>query len=304
MTDRINANYLVLKPETNNQSLLEDGLIDKSHHHKALQDEYAKDFFRTVNIKLLIHELKGPLDVLETNIKMLNDTGTLTPSQQNILKRSMRSAAKLRNIVQSLLEVGSSQAGRIDLQRFDVIQCSTQVLVDALETIVVKDFDIPTTTTDICAFLAANGIHLSVSGEVQGISLVQDKIKFSYILGNLVRNCLRFKKTRIDVKMAIIGADLQISVSDDGPGIDYESLDKLFKHHFKKVAQDTPSNRKGHGLGLASSQILSRYLGGDIAIDPEYSDGARFLLRLPVMLDKQGAQEDGYEVHEVSHDNT
>ena len=275
-------------------------MIDSSHYHKRRHKSHPKDYFRSVNIRFLIHELKGPLDVLETNIKMLEDCGPLTELQQKALKRSMRSAAKLRNIVNSLLEVGCSQAGRFDTQRFDVIQCSTDVMVDALEIVTFKDPDIATIESDRLGFLDSNGLHLSILDEVQGLSLVQDKTKFTCILGNLIRNCLRFRKSRVTVQLALRGSNLEISVSDDGPGIDLESIKKLFKHHSKKQPHHTHSKRKGHGLGFVSSVILARYLGGDIVVDSEYEEGARFLLTLPISFDHKRARENGYEVDEAN----
>ena len=216
----------------------------------------------------------------------------------------MRSAAKLRNIVNSLLEVGTSQTGRFETQRFDVLQCSTDVMIDALETVVIEEPAISNIESDRFGWLESNGLHLSILGEIQGLSIVQDKTKFTCILGNLIRNCLRFRKSRVIVQLALKGSNLEISVSDDGPGIDLESIKKLFKHHLDEKAHNIQSKRKGHGLGFVSSVILARYLGGNIVVDSEYDEGARFLLTLPISFDHKKARENGYDVDETNFINS
>jgi signal transduction histidine kinase len=230
---------------------------------------------------------------------MLEDCGPLTELQQKLLKRSMRSAAKLRNIVNSLLEVGTSQTGRFDTQRFDVIQCSTDIMIDALETEVLDAPDISIIESDRLGWLESNGLHLSILDEIQELCIVQDKAKFICILGNLIRNCLRFRKSLVIVKLAHKGSNLEISISDDGPGIDLESIRKLFKHHLAEGTHLAHSKRKGHGLGFVSSVILARYLGGDIVVDSDFKEGARFLLTLPVSFDHKSARENGYDVDET-----
>jgi signal transduction histidine kinase len=277
-------------------------LTDNQCNLKQTNKDQSEDFFRNINIQFLIHELKGPVNVIETNIRMLlelqKDFGHLTAAQQQILKRSMRSTFKLRDIIHSILEVGSSQSGRIDLQQFDVVQCATEVLVHALETVDCVAAADPEAETDPVGYLAANGIALDVSPEVQGVCLRQDKTKFMYILGNLARNGLHYKNAQMAVQMALMADSLQIIVSDDGPGIKPKDHKNLFKCYNQKRSKRAVV-RKGHGLGLASSRILARYLGGDITIDSQCSEGARFVLLLPLILDDQSAREDGYDVHVV-----
>lgn len=264
------------------------------HNRHSCAPYKPEDFFRAINIQFLIHEFKGPLDVIETNIRMLlefaNSSKQYSVSQQKALMRSMRSAAKLRNIIHSLLEVGSSQSGHINLQQFNLLQCTIDVISDALETVNCKKLESQNTHTDITDYFESNGIYLTVAPDIQGVRFRQDKTKFSYILGNLIRNSLFYKKSKVMVKLMLKGEEVQIKVSDNGPGIKSDDLQILFEcyaknqwhHHFK---------RKGHGLGLSCSRIIARSLGGDITVDPSCHEGAQFLLRLPLELDEKKAMK-------------
>lgn len=277
-------------------------MVDTQSHHRHQQyPDRSSDFFRNVNIQFLVHELKGPLDVIETNIRMLlelqNNLGRLNSSQQKVLRRAMRSAAKLRNIVHSLLEVGRSGVGYVSLQRFNVVQCAIEALTEAIEAVTCTHIKETKATTDSYSYMEANGIYLSISPEIENVCLRQDKTKVMFILGNLIRNSLDHKKSKVMVQLKLKEKNLLITISDDGPGVSPDNLESLFQCYKNTKKQTSHSRGKGHGLGLASSRILARYLGGNIDFDDQFTEGARFLLSLPLKFDDQVAIEQGIDVN-------
>jgi signal transduction histidine kinase len=68
----------------------------------------------------------------------------------------------------------------------------------------------------------------------------------------------------------------QLEVSDDGAGIDAATLRRIFEPFFS-----TRPDR--HGLGLSSVHGIVRRLGGDIEVDSQPGQGARFRVRLPII---------------------
>ena len=68
-----------------------------------------------------------------------------------------------------------------------------------------------------------------------------------------------------------------ISISDTGPGIPPESLERIFDPFFSTKRQEI-----GTGLGLAISRSLLRKLGGDLSVESVYGDGATFIALLPI----------------------
>lgn len=265
-------------------------MSDKEYYQELSEPDQSEDFFRDINIQFLIHELKSPLGVIEANTRMLlecqSEFGRLSKSQKKIIHRSMRSTNKLRDIIQTLLEVGSSQSGNITPRQFNVVKCTTEVLFDTLETIAGKDIEFSENVSDQAEYLALHGIFLVYSPEMYEVGVYQDKTKFMHILANLVRNGLHHKKSRVTVQLEIRGENLQVIIEDDGPGIGPDTDEILFKR-YTQTHSHTGIRRKGHGLGLASSRILTRCLGGDITVDTQYSEGARFILSLPCNYKKE-----------------
>ncbi len=70
---------------------------------------------------------------------------------------------------------------------------------------------------------------------------------------------------------------LAIAISDTGPGIPEESLNRIFDPFFT-----TRRSELGTGLGLAISRSILRRIGGDLAVESVYGSGATFLCFLPL----------------------
>ncbi|MGA8020769.1 MAG: hypothetical protein WCA42_18020, partial [Desulfobacterales bacterium] len=69
----------------------------------ALEGGEAGRFFREVEIEFLIHELKDPFAIIETGVRTLLEKkdkfGPLTPRQEKILKRTLRSSNRARTML-------------------------------------------------------------------------------------------------------------------------------------------------------------------------------------------------------------
>jgi len=79
---------------------------------------------------------------------------------------------------------------------------------------------------------------------------------------------------RIDLSLAQDNGSVTVAVQDSGPGISFESRERLFRPF---VSNSTG----GTGLGLAIAKELSGALGGRIELESEPGHGARFELVLP-----------------------
>ena len=69
---------------------------------------------------------------------------------------------------------------------------------------------------------------------------------------------------------------VEISVTDNGIGIPKEDREKIFDHFYK-----IDNYKEGIGLGLPLARRTARQLGGDVTLDTDYQEGARFVISLP-----------------------
>jgi signal transduction histidine kinase len=97
---------------------------------------------------------------------------------------------------------------------------------------------------------------------------------------NLVANAGDAGGKRVEVASRILSREnapwWQLEVSDDGAGIEPQTLARIFDPFFS-------TKKDRHGLGLSAVHGIVRRLGGDIEVDSRPGQGARFRVRLPIV---------------------
>jgi signal transduction histidine kinase len=249
-------------------------------------------FFQQISIEFLIHELKDPIAIIETGLRTVLEKqdayGALTPRQANTLMRSLRNARKAWGILNNLLEIGRSETGCLVCSRFSALAALQLALKEALETVTgpaaeaIGKYQVE---AELIALLNRNGIFLHLPAGAAAVELFQDETKFRQIAGNLIKNALHHRRQRIDVHLELCGGLLAVAVVDDGPGIEPDHHELIFRR-YTQVKECSMVERKGHGLGLAGSLIMARSLGGDIAVVSRKGEGATFRLTLPLQLER------------------
>lgn len=266
------------------------------HKEKQSKLDSPQHFFREIEIEFLIHELKDPVAIIETGARTLLEKrdkfGTLSSRQEKTLKRILRNSNKARAMLNSLLEIGRSEAGSFFCCRFKPEKIAYVILMDALGTIggnICEQFRTCSEEREALELLSSHGIFLYIAPQVADIEMYQDETKFKQIVGNLIKNALHYRKERVEIKVDIKKDHLIVDVIDDGPGIDPEYHQVIFQR-YKQVNKSLASQRGGHGLGLAGALIMARCLGGDIELKSKKGKGATFRLILPVSFKSEGEE--------------
>ena len=102
-------------------------------------------------------------------------------------------------------------------------------------------------------------VRIRISGNV--IFMVGDERKMEVVLVNLIFNAVQAVKNKgvIEIKLSENNKDVEIEVTDSGPGIKIDPIEKVFDALIT-------SKQKGTGLGLASVQNIVKQHGGSIAV--------------------------------------
>lgn len=261
----------------------------KNDNNPPLEKKCQESFFREIQVEFLIHEMKDPLSVVETGLRILLERrdkyGDLTARQEKTLNRSLRNARKAREMLYSLLEVGRSQAGCVRPSCFQLGPAVIDVIADCVETAALGSSEPIELRKDIdsaAATFARYGIAIDLA-DIADLELEQDEIKFRQILANLIRNALHHRRKQLFVSFRLDGDALRVDVTDDGLGIAARHHDVIFERYARLESPDCDlPERRGHGLGLAGARVMARTLDGDIAIKSESGKGATFCLTLPI----------------------
>lgn len=106
------------------------------------------------------------------------------------------------------------------------------------------------------------------------------------VLRNVLSNAAKYTDFQGKVNIsAMVGAQFcELSVADNGVGMDGDTLNNLFDTKAPKVKTGT-NGEKGTGLGLILSHLLMKQLGGNITVSSKLGKGSTFTLKLPLFVD-------------------
>jgi len=144
----------------------------------------------------------------------------------------------------------------------------------------------------VASVLAQNALVLRESGLVVESDLPEtlppvdgDEAALRRALDNLVANAARHARAGgwlgVSARLAGGGRQVEILVSDRGPGIPRAERQRLFEPFFRGSASEAAGGGKGTGLGLSIVRHVAEVHGGSVSVESPAGGGARFVLRLP-----------------------
>ena len=131
----------------------------------------------------------------------------------------------------------------------------------------------------------AKHLHLAfVAGCCPNAMVLGDPDRLQQIAWNLLTNSIKFTPAggRVEVQIGVEGAEVLLSVSDTGIGIEPDFLPHVFER-FRQATSSESRNYGGLGIGLALVRHLVELHGGAVAASSDGGNqGARFVVRLPL----------------------
>jgi signal transduction histidine kinase len=199
------------------------------------------------------HELRTPLTALMGEASLLADhLDRMPPESRRPAELLIADVARLRRLVEDLMEISRFDAGAESVQAEDVD-------VAAL----------------VRATVRSRGWDDRVRLEGDGLRVTSDPRRLERIVANLVDNALEHGGSSVSVRVS----EDTIEVADDGPGIPREHLPHVFERFYKA---DASRSGGGTGLGLAIARENALLLGAELEVASEPGAGSRFTLVLPV----------------------
>jgi two-component system sensor histidine kinase BaeS len=215
------------------------------------------------------HELRSPLTSVQGFAELLMlERDSLTPKQVETVEIILDNCRHLVRLLNDLLDLARSDAGRLA-----VTPVPTEVaplIEDAVRTMRAQ-------TESSNQTLVAD-----LEPDLPRIDVEADRIR--QILVNLLTNAHEYSPegASIEVTARVLAAEVEIAVTDNGPGIPENQIEHIFERFVRGDAGLT-QRVGGTGLGLAISKSLVELHGGTIAVESTPGVGSTFSFRLPAV---------------------
>lgn len=222
-------------------------------------NELKLKFFTNVS-----HDLRTPLTLI------------LTPLQSLIAEvADTRIAKKLQIINKNAEQLLQLMNTLLDVRKLD----------EGAETLNLKYDDIVAFLSDLCLpfhlYATEHSIRFSFHSDEKGLFMNFDADKIQKVLNNLLSNAFKFTPDggSVEVKVMRVNGNVQLRVSDTGPGVDREDKDHIFERFYQ--AEQSPE-KTGSGIGLHIVSEYVRLLGGGVELSDNKPTGAVFTVKLPI----------------------
>lgn len=210
----------------------------------------------------LAHGIKAPLAAVRGAAELLGEEMPLA-ERQRFVENLRAESGRIEQIVERLLRLSALEArGALQVrERIDLRALAERTMAAFRNT------------------AAAGGVTLQLnngSGEALG-----DPQLLEEALANLVQNALEFapRASGIALRVYAEGAQVCLSVSDEGPGVPEYALPRVFERFYS--LERPSSGRKSTGLGLSLVREIMHLHGGEVTLENRPQGGALATLRLP-----------------------
>jgi PAS domain S-box-containing protein len=218
-------------------------------------------------LHVVSHDLGNSLSAIIVTTTVLLRTLPDEAANEELRKRitSIRDLARrMQRLRQDLLDVASIETGRLAIE-WDAWDPAA-VAADAIES--------------FAGLAAEKGLRLEPDVSPGLPELEGDRERIMQVLANLLGNAVKFTPEGGCVRLRVSASEEEVrfDVSDTGPGIPPEHLDRVFDRFWKVRT----ANRQGAGLGLAIARGIVEAHDGRIWVQSEPGQGSTFSFTLPI----------------------
>ena len=219
-------------------------------------------------IGMAAHDLRNPL----SNINVISDflqkkSDNLDERQKRFVDHINTLSKFMLNLVNELLDVSAIESGNV---KVNSAPANLVLLI--------------TNNISLNKKLAEEkNIQIDFESNFDDLILKIDNNKIDQAITNLITNAIKYSnpETKILVSLVKGSSDVQVSVRDQGQGIEDKEVDSLFKP-FTKTSSKTTGGEKSTGLGLYITKRIIEAHHGEIGVTSKKGEGSTFYFSLPL----------------------
>ena len=240
---------------------------------RAMESSKMKTDF----IHQISHEIRTPLNILSgfTQVLTTSDIDLDEKAKEEIKKNITDNTNRITDVVNKMLDLSDASSSTV-IERNDV------TTPEQLVSLAVEESNITTAQhlffeLDIDSKIKDTQIHTNEKQATRILSLLLDNAcKFTKPSHNPLSHRNNPQLVRLIVKPTD-NHQLEFIIEDTGIGIKPDEAEHIFEEFVQ-----LDEYYEGTGIGLTVARSVARRMGGDIRLDTQYTQGARFIATLPI----------------------
>ena len=265
----ISIGFIMLLKEIDQKTILKKNMIIEQDKRKL----EALNLTQNKLFSIIAHDLRSPFNNILSLSELLADKVTTTDNSDSaeFVDLINATAKNTLSLLENLLNWAKSQTGELGFSP--------------------KKFNLSNVISEIIELkmsqAKAKNISLSFS-LTETIEINSDENILGTILRNLISNAIKFTEQggHIEVVATTKEHEVEISISDDGVGMNQETIRKIFDLSTNVTSRGT-ANENGSGLGLVLCKEFVKKLDGHLQVESEEGKGSNFKIILPLNSSKQ-----------------
>ncbi len=222
-----------------------------------------EDFISNVS-----HELKTPLSLIGMFSEVLK-TGRVKSEEtkQEYFEIIHSECERMSRLVSNLLDFASLERGE-RVKHFETVNLAQLV------------------TRELEAYrhqIQKDGFQISADVDSSVPDTFADPNAISMAFLNLLDNSVKYSGSQKLIRVGVVRVNgfIDLSISDQGPGIPVEEQQKIFEKFYRGSAA-AANKIRGSGIGLSIIRHVADMHGGEITVQSEPGKGSTFTLRIPI----------------------
>ena len=223
------------------------------------------------------HELKTPINIILSTIQLLKkniDDGNITYNKNinivSYLDSIKKNSFKILNLVNTIMDINKIEEGyyKVNSEKCEI--------VSAVEDIV----------QSVIRYGESKKIEIIFDTNIEEKYVLCDIEKIELILLNLLSNAIKYTNEggKIQVFLEVFEKNFQLTVRDNGIGIDEKNLDMIFDRFYQgNNHSHLLKKSKGSGVGLFLVKSLIKIQNGTIKCKSKLGEGSEFTFSLPIV---------------------
>ena len=239
-------------------------LIAQDLSEERRLNDVRRDFVANVS-----HELKTPVGALSLLAEAVQAADSDIEQVRHFTSRMQVEVKRLTAMISDLVSLSQVQ-GDTALRNSGPVQVQN-IIAEAVD------------ATKISA--EKQNIEVTISEDPEPGRIFGDEQQLITALSNLISNAIKYSPThtKVGVGSRRVGNMIEISVTDQGPGIPEEDIERIFER-FYRVDPARSRDTGGTGLGLAIVKHVCANHGGECTVWSQVGQGSTFTLRIPAYL--------------------